>query len=195
MPILVWLMISFPCQGYWAPIGSGGRMNLPELPSTARIGAEKCQIWVAFLCQGGVGMQNTLSLFFFAPVLKFQASIPFSYHHSEFFFGPLLLHFQGLQLYLEGRRREKQAHTTLFELEVTPPFFSLIIPSSSLTLVSPAVNPIKCILGSVFFLQFNNLYSYIFHLSFCCGRFPYLPIHCFHFYLCLFYFHSVLLFI
>lgn len=44
----------------------------------------------------GGDAKHPVSVFFFAPVLKFQASIPFSYHHSEFFFGPLLLHFQGL---------------------------------------------------------------------------------------------------
>lgn len=60
--------------------------------------------------------------------------------------------------------------------------FSLLIPSFSLTLVSPTSNPIKRILDSISFLHFKkNLYSCFPSLSFYYGRFLCLPIHVFIF--------------
>lgn len=72
-----------------APIGSGGRMNLSGLPSTARLGTGLDSLLVL------VGGRQDVCLCVVALVLRSQTSSLFSYHISEFFSGCLLLYFQG----------------------------------------------------------------------------------------------------
>lgn len=83
------VVLGSPDVARGAPIGSGGRMNLPGLPSTARLGTGLDSLLVL------VGGRQDVCLCVVALVLRSQTNSFFSYHLSEFFSGCLLLYFQG----------------------------------------------------------------------------------------------------